>query len=181
MPRTGAGRRYAEAAFQLAERDGLVDAWQRDLVLAAGLARDERVARAVDSPAVPFAQRRKAVEQLMGRLGAGPGPRNLALLLAKRGRFAVLPDVSAEYDALVRESRGVVAAVVTTPAPLSEKELAGVRTRVEAIAGARVELATATDPALLGGLTIRIGDRLIDDSLRGRLERLRGRLIQGTS
>jgi F-type H+-transporting ATPase subunit delta len=181
MPLTGTGRRYAEAAFQLAERDGHVDAWQRDLVLAAGLARDARVARAVDSPAVPFARRRTAVEQLMSRVGASSGARNLALLLARRGRFAILPEVSAEYDALVRESRGVVAAVVTTPEPLSEKELAGVKARIEKIAGAKVELATATDPALLGGLTIRIGDRLIDDSLRGRLERLRGRLIQGTS
>ena len=180
MPRTGAGRRYAEAAFQLAERDGKVDAWQRDLALAAGLARDERVARAVDSPAVPFAARREAVEQLLGS-AVSPGARNLALLLAQRGRFAILPEVSAEYDALVRESRGIVAATVTTPAPLSHKELAAVRARVEQLAGASVELATATDPSLLGGLTVRIGDRLIDDSLQGRLSRLRGRLIQGTS
>jgi F-type H+-transporting ATPase subunit delta len=181
MARTGAGRRYAEAAFQLADRDGAVDAWQRDLVLAAGLARDERVSRAVDSPAVPFAARRKAVEQLMAKLGVSTGARNLALLLAKRGRFAILPDVSAEYDALVRESRGIVAATVTTPAPLSQKELAAIRASVEQLTGAAVELATATDPALVGGLTIRIGDRLIDDSLQGRFARLRGRLIQGTS
>jgi F-type H+-transporting ATPase subunit delta len=181
MPRTGAGRRYAEAAFELAQRDGAVDAWQRDLALAAGLARDERVARAVDSPAVPFAARRTAVERLMGKLAVSTGARNLALLLAQRGRFAILPEVSAEYDALVRESRGIIAATVTTPAPLTEKELAGVKARVEQLAGARVELATATDPALVGGLTVRIGDRLIDASLQGRLARLRGWLIQGTS
>ena len=180
-PRTGAGRRYAEAAFQLAEGDGKVDAWQRDLTLAAGLARDERVSRAVDSPAVPFTVRRKAVEQLMGKLGVSPGARNLALLLAQRGRFAILPEVSAEYDALVRESRGIVAATVTTPAPLSKTELAAVGARVQELAGAAVELSTATDPALVGGLTVRIGDRLIDDSLQGRFARLRGRLIPGTS
>ncbi len=180
MPRTGAGRRYAEAAFQLAERDDLVDAWQSDLVLAAGLARDERVARAVDSPAVPFEARRGAVVQLLGS-AVSTGARNLALLLAKRGRFSILPSVSAEYDALVRDSRGIVAATVTTPEPLSAEELARVMTRVEQLTGARVELGTATDPALLGGLTIQIGDRLIDDSLQGRLTRLRGRLIEGTS
>ena len=176
----GAGRRYAEAAFQLAERDGTLDAWGRDLTVAAGLARDERVARAVDSPAVPFGQRRQAVEQLLGKV-VSPQARNLALLLAERGRFAILPEVSAEYDALVRKSRGIVAATVTTPAPLSEKELARVRARVEQIAGSKVELTTSTDPKLLGGLTIRIGDRLIDASVLGRLERLRGRLVQGTS
>ena len=180
MPRTGAGRRYAEAAFQLAERDSTVDAWQRDLVVAAGLARDERVVRDVDNPAVPFSARRSAVEQLLGP-AVSQSACNLALLLTKHGRFAMLPEVSAEYDALVREARGIVAATVTTPAPLSAKELADVKSRVEKLAGAKVELTTATDPALMGGLTIRIGDRLIDDSLQGRLTRLRGRLIEGNS
>src|ERR1035437_8826385 len=180
MHQVGAGRRYAEAAFQLAERDGKVDAWQRDLALAAGLARDERAARAVDSPAVPFGERRKAVEQMLGKL-VSPQARNLALLLAKRGRFAILPEVSAEYDGLVRKSRGIVAATVTTPAPLSAQDLVRVTARLVQLAGTKAELTMTTDPTLLGGLTIRIGDRLIDASVRGRLERLRGRLVQGTS
>ena len=180
MPRLGAGRRYAEAAFELAAGDAQVDAWQRDLVLEAELAGDERVVRVVNSPAVPFGERRKAVEQMLnGRVSAQA--LNLALLLAQRGRFSILPDVSAEYDALVRKSRGIVAATVTTPEPLTKEELAQVTARVEQLAGAKVELTTTTDPKLLGGLTIQIGDKLIDASVQGRLERLRGRLVQGTS
>jgi len=176
----GAGRRYAEAAFQLAVSGGAVDAWQRDLALVAGLARDERIARAVDSPAVPFAERRKIVEQMLGTR-VSPQLRNMALLLAKRGRFADLPDISSEYDALVRESRGIVAADVTTPTPLSEKDLAQVRASVERLAGGKVELTTSIDPRLVGGLTIKIGDKLIDASVEGRIGRLRGRLVQGAS
>jgi F-type H+-transporting ATPase subunit delta len=106
---------------------------------------------------------------------------NLALLLAERGRFAVLPDVTSEYDALVRKSRGIVAAAVTTPAPLSGEELAAVKKRVEQLAGAHVELSTAIDPALLGGIRVQIGDLQIDASVSGRLERLRARLVQGAS
>ena len=180
MPHAGAGRRYAEAAFELATRDKAVDAWQRDLAFAAELARDERVARAADSPAVPVAERRKVVRKLLSKR-VSPLALNLALLLAERGRFAVLPDVSTEYDALVRKSRGIVAATVTTPAPLSERQLAAVKKRVEQLAGAHVELSTATDPTLLGGLRVRIGDLQIDASVSGRLERLRARLVQGTS
>ena len=180
MPRFGAARRYAEAAFELAERDRTIDAWGRDLALVAELARDERVARIVSSAGVQSGKRRQVVEQLHGK-DVSRLALSLALLLAERGRFAILPDVSAEYDALVRESRGIVAAIVTTPTPLSEKELAGVRARVEQLVGAKVELEAATDPGLLGGLTVRIGDRLIDASVRGRLERLRARLVQGTS
>ena len=180
MSRIGAGRRYAEAAFELAVRDEKVDAWQRDLALAAALAGDEGVVRIVDNPAVPFGKRRKVVEQLLVK-HVSPQALNLALLLAKHGRFGVLPSVSSEYDAKVRQTRGIVAATVTTPEPLSAAELAAVRTRVEQLAGAKVELATGVDPGLIGGLTIKIGDRLIDASVRGRLERLRGRLVQGTT
>src|ERR1035437_3649494 len=180
MRHAGVGRRYAEAAFELATRDKAVDAWQRDLAFAAELARDERVARAADSPAVPVAERRKVVQKLLSKR-VSPLALNLALLLAERGRFAVLPDVSTEYDALVRKSRGIVAATVTTPAPLSERELAAVKKRVEQLAGAHVDLSTATDPTLLGGLRVRIGDLQIDASVSGRLERLRARLAQGTS
>ena len=123
MSRIDAGRRYAEAAFELAIRDDKVDAWQRDLALAAEMTRDERVARVVDSPAVPFSERRKVVEQLLGK-HVSPQALNLALLLAKRCRFGVLPSVSSEYDAKVRQTRGIVAATVTTPEPLSAGELA---------------------------------------------------------
>ena len=180
MSRIGAGRRYAEAAFELAVRDESVDAWQRDLVVAAEMARDERVARIVDSPAVPFARRRKVVEQLLAK-HVSPGALNLALLLAKRGRFGVLPSVSSEYDAKVRQARGIVAATVSTPEPLSPAELASVLARVEQLAGASVELTTGVDPGLIGGLTIKIGDTLIDASVSGRLARLRGQLVQGTT
>jgi len=180
MPRVGAGRRYAEAAFELAQRDKTFDAWGRDLAVLAALAGDERIARAFDSPAARTGARRDAYRKLLGKQ-ISPQARNMAFRLIERGRFGILLEVSAEYDALVRKSRGIVAAIVTTPQPLSDGEMAGVRARVEELAGAKVDLTTATDPALLGGLTIRIGDKLIDASVRGRLERLRGALIQGTS
>jgi F-type H+-transporting ATPase subunit delta len=180
MSRIGAGRRYAEAAFELAVRDDAIEAWQRDLALAAEMARDERVTRIVDSPAVPFARRRKVVEQLLDK-HVSPQALNLALLLAKRGRFGVLPSVSSEYDAKVRQKRGIVAATVSTPEPLSPGELATVQARVEQLAGASVELTTSVDPGLIGGLTIKIGDKLIDASVSGRLARLRGQLVQGTT
>ena len=180
MSTVGAGRRYAEAAYELAVRDDSIDAWQRDLALAAAMAADGRVVKLVDSPAVAFGTRRKAVEQLLsGRVL--PQALNLALLLAERGRFGIFPSISSEYDAKVRQTRGIVAATVSTPEPLSSADLAVVKKRVEALAGSQVELTADVDPTLIGGLTIKIGDKLIDASVRGRLERLRGRLVQGTT
>jgi F-type H+-transporting ATPase subunit delta len=180
MPRLGAGRRYAEAAFELAERDGTVDAWRKDLTVACELAQDERVVRAIDSPAVAFAQRRKAVEALLASRVSRTAL-NLALVLAQRGRFALLPQVSDEFDELVRRSRGIVAATVTTASPLSATELAAVQARVEQLAGAKVELTTTIDPALIGGLCVKIGDWQIDASVSTRMDRLRKQLLGGTS
>ncbi|MGZ6273279.1 MAG: ATP synthase F1 subunit delta [Candidatus Limnocylindrales bacterium] len=180
MPRLSAGRRYAEAAFELAERDGTVDAWRKDLATACELAQDERIVRAVDSPAVAFVHRRKAVEALLGHRVSRTAL-NLALVLAQRGRFALLPQISAEFDELVRRSRGIVAATVTTAAPLSAKELAAVQARVEQLAGAKAEVSTAIDPALIGGLCIKIGDWQIDASVSTRMDRLRKQLLGGTS
>jgi F-type H+-transporting ATPase subunit delta len=180
MPRpSSTARRYAEAVVELAERDGTVDAWARDLTFLAALAADARVSRAVDSPAVDFANRRALVERLLaGRVSSQAV--NMALRLTRRGRFAILPSIQAEYDGLVRRSRGIVTVSVTTPAPLSKGDLAAIGARAEELAGGAVELTAQTDPSLLGGLTVRIGDRLIDASVRGRLERLRTRLLQGT-
>ena len=76
--------------------------------------------------------------------------------------------------------RGVVAATVTSAAPLEKAEVAAIGARLESMTGQTVKLATAVDPSLIGGLTVRVGDRMIDASVRGRLERLRDQLVAGT-
>jgi F-type H+-transporting ATPase subunit delta len=178
MPKKGPARRYAQAVFELATRDGKVDDWRRDIGYACGLSQDANVIRATDSPAVPFRDRRKVVEDLLGG-HVSSQVLNLALLLAERGRFSIMPVVSDEYDDLVRQSRGIVGVTVTSPQPLSESELEGLKHRIEQHAGARVEINTETNPALVGGLCVRIGDLQIDASLSGRLQRLRRELVQG--
>ena len=116
------------------------------------------------------------MERLLGdgRVRAQVG--NLVQLLARRGRISILPAVAAEYRRLLNEERGILEALVTSPAPLDEADLDALRRKIEAMTGARVEITGAVDPALIGGLTVRVGDTLIDASVRGRLERLRERL-----
>jgi F-type H+-transporting ATPase subunit delta len=179
MPRPStAARRFAEAAFELARRDGTLDRWNDDLRLAAGVAVEPDVARAVDNPAVPFGARREVLEHLLATR-ISPQALNLTLLLAKRGRLAVLPAVAAEYKRLVDRERGVVVATVTSAIRLEPAELDAIAVRVREMTGARAEIASAVDPELIGGITVRIGDRLIDASVRGRLVRLRDSIVAG--
>ena len=174
-----AARRYAEAVFDLAERDGAHDAWLGGLELAATVVGDPRVARQVDNPARPFAERRETLDRLLAAR-VSPAVLNLVRLLASRGRLDRLGAVAVEYKRLLDRDRGIVAAFVTSALPLDAAETAALRARVEAMTGATVDLRTSVDPAMIGGLTVRVGDTLLDASVRGRLERLRQQLISGT-
>lgn len=183
MARTTSSRRYAEAVFDLARRDGTEDAWLAALEAAARTFGSDAVLRIVENPAIPLVERRRAVRAALAGAAAEPvGGQldNLVGLLVERRRVALLAAVAREYRRLLDRQRGVVAAVVTSAAPLTADETAAVQARVEAMTGATVSLRSEVDPALIGGLTVRIGDRLLDASIQGRLERLRSQLLAGS-
>ena len=175
---TPAARRYAEAAFQVAMRDDELDGWRDDLALAADILGRAEVEPVVDSPAIATEDRLAVVDKLLeGRVR--PGALRLVRLLVERGRARELGRVSDQFVRLLNAHRGIVVATVTSAAPLTDDETAEIRKRVEAMADATVDMRTAVDPALLGGLTVQIGYRFLDASIRGRLERLRTQLNSG--
>jgi F-type H+-transporting ATPase subunit delta len=173
-------RRYAEAAFEIAERDGSMPAWLVAFDVAAARLSDPEATRLLASPAIPAEARERLLDRLLGGAVSGP-PRNLLALLVRRGRFELLPAVGAEFRRLYRLREGIVEATVTSAAPIDPAEIRVLEERLAATAGARVELSLKVDPALIGGLQVRLGDRLIDGSVRGRLERLRASLSASTT
>lgn len=175
---TRAARRYAEAAFEIAKRDDALDRWRDDLDTAVELIRDERVVRIVDNPALPFAERTRVIDELLtGRVM--PPVRNLVRILSERARIELLPAIAAEYVRQLNRERGIAIALVASAAPLTDDERAALTARLHEITGSQVELKETIDEALIGGLTVRVGDRLYDGSVRGRLERLRDQLVAG--
>lgn len=174
-----AARRYAEAAFEVALAENQLDEWQADLAAAVAMLGRPDVEPTVHSPAVPLKERVEIVRQLLEPRIAR-GPLRLVTLVVERGKVHALPRISEQYARLLNKHRGVVMATVTSAAPLTDDETAAIRTRVEAMAGATVELTRKVDPDLLGGLTIQVRDQLLDASIRGRLERLRDQLHAGT-
>jgi F-type H+-transporting ATPase subunit delta len=173
-----AARRYAEAAFEIARRDGTLERWLDDLRLAADVVTQPDAARVVDNPAIPFEMRREVLGKLLEHR-VTPHAYNLVLLLAERGRLSAAPAVAAEYKRLVDLERGVVVARVASAVPLDTAELEAIGLGVREMTGSQAEIVTVIDPDLIGGITLRIGDRLIDASVRGRLERLRDRIVAG--
>jgi F-type H+-transporting ATPase subunit delta len=176
--RDTAPRRYAEAAFEVAMRDGTVETWRSELDAAGTIAADETVGRALANPAVALEQREAMVQSIFGTVVGRP-VFNLIGLMLRRGRIEQLPRVAAEFRRLDNARLGITLATATSAAPLNPDEVRALTARMEQLTGGRVELDLRTDPSLLGGLVVRIGDRLIDGSVRGRLERLRNQLVSG--
>lgn len=173
---TTAARRYAEAAFELALRDDALDAWLGGLDLAVLLVGDAEVQRRVDDPSMPMLDRRAIIDRLLdGRVPAGVA--NLVRVLLQRGRIDRLSHVAVAYRRLLNQHRGIVEATITSAVPLGPAETEAIGARVEAMTGHAVDLTTLVDAGLIGGLTVRVGDSLLDASLRGRLERLRDQLV----
>jgi F-type H+-transporting ATPase subunit delta len=173
-----AARRYAEAAFEIALRDDAVDAWRRDLDRAAAVIADPAVAEGIHNPVIATAVREDAVRAGLGG-SVGRPVLNLILFMVRRGRIADLPRVAAEFRRLDDLRNGVTHAIATSATPLEPSEVDALTARLMQMTGGTVELAVETDPSLLGGLVVRVGDRLIDGSVRGRLERLRTQLVSG--
>lgn len=182
MPRKRTGtRRYAEAAFEIGLRDGTSDEWLAQLERAAAVAADKSTVARLQDPAIAFEVRASALVAGLGR-DVLPPVRNLLLLMLRRRRVDQIDQLAAEFRRLYNRRAGVVEATAISAAPLEDDELGRLRERVVQLAGRgrSVELSIEVDPGLLGGIQLRIGDQLIDGSVRGRLERLRNQLATTT-
>jgi len=167
-------RRYAEAAFEIGKADGTLETWERDLATLAEALGDPGLRRLVEHPAVPFAEKEKVLKRVA--TGVADEPLKLALLMIRRGRPAAIDAMVARFGELVRRERGISLAEVRTALPLDDAQRTAVTERLRALTGDRIEINEVVDDALIGGLSVRIGDRLYDASVRSRLERLRARL-----
>ena len=172
---TTTARRYAEAAFEIAERDGTTERWLAELDrIAAAVADDER--RAARSRTRTC--RSRSAMRLSARFSRTACCRRSTTWSAwsqRRRRLESIADIAGQFRRLYNLKRGHRRGRGTSAAKLDEREVDALRTRLEKMTGGRVELSLTVDPSLLGGIQVRLGDLLMDGSVRGRLERLRAR------
>jgi F-type H+-transporting ATPase subunit delta len=172
--RDTAARRYAEAALEIGRADGTLDTWERDLAALRDALADEQLRTLAEHPAVPFAEKERVIRRVAGDVS--PEALNLVLLMIRRGRPRAVPRMVEHFASLVRRERGISLAEVRTALPLDETQRDAVMDRLHELTGDEIEINEVVDEGLIGGITVRIGDRLYDASVRSRLERLRARL-----
>jgi len=168
-------RVYAQALFDAARDADAVDSVRRELGdFVAALAASASLRDVLADPQVETAAKQRVLVELTR--GGQPLLANVLRLLLDRGRFAVVPAVHSVFDDLADAEEGVVEVELVVAAELAPETEKKIAARVHEATGRRVELARRVDPEILGGLILRIGDVIVDGSVKGRIRQLRRRL-----
>lgn len=171
---SGLAGRYANAVFELARDQKAVDAVTTDLgSLRRALESSPDLARLVRSPVFSAEDQAKALKAILEKMGAHPLTSKLVLLLAHKRRLFALIQVIAAYEHLVAKSRGETEAEITAARHLNDGEIAELKSVLKTGLGKEPRLHSRIDPTLLGGLIVKIGSRMINSSLRTKLDSLR--------
>ena len=174
----GFAARYAIALLGIADdlratELGSADRIAADLMKLQGLIGADASFRAfLADPRLDAVKQRNGAFAVIERLGVGTEVRNLVGVLIMNRRLASLADVAAAYGAQLAARRGQQMALVTTAHPLSDTQRAQLAARLTEAGYSGVQIAEAVDPSLLGGLVVRVGARLYDNSLKSKLQRL---------
>jgi len=175
---TGLAARYAHALLGLADdrrtQDaGAVDRIAADLDRLFALWSEDAAFRAfIADPRLDAAAQRKGAFAVLARAGIGEEVRNLVGVLIGNRRLSQLPQVAQAFGALLAERRGQQTAVVTSAHALTDTQRAQIAARLTEAGFSGVRLAEQVDPSILGGLIVRIGSRLYDNSIKSKLQRL---------
>jgi F-type H+-transporting ATPase subunit delta len=173
-------RRWARALFDLGKETSSLADLNKDVTSFADIYAESDDLRVVlDNPLVPEAQREAILRDVASRLGVGATATNTLRLLAQKRRLAILPDLARQLARLTDEDANLLRAKVTSAAPLSEAYVGRLRVELEKATGKRVTIDQAVDPALVAGVVTQIGDRVIDGSLKARLQGFRETLLRG--
>jgi F-type H+-transporting ATPase subunit delta len=166
--------RYASALFELASETNAIDAVKADLDrFDALVAESPDLLRLVRSPVFSADEQLQALSAVLERAGIGGlTAKFLKLVTANRRLFAVRDMVKA-FGALVADNKGQATAEVTVAEPLKDDHTVALRNALKAVSGKDIDLAIKVDPSIIGGLVVKLGSRMVDTSLRTKLNAIR--------
>jgi len=171
---SGVAGRYATALFELAREERTVDSVKLDLDrFDAMITESADLTRLVRSPVFTSAEQVKALTALLDKAGIGGTSAKFLKLLAANRRLFVVRDVIRTFRALVAHFKGEVTADVTVAEQLSDRNLDALKGALKSVTGKDVDLNVTVDPAIIGGLIVKVGSRMVDSSLRTKLNSIK--------
>ncbi|HUN53194.1 MAG TPA: F0F1 ATP synthase subunit delta [Candidatus Sulfotelmatobacter sp.] len=171
---SGIAGRYATALFELAVEAKALDAVAADLDrLQAMIAESADLRRLVKSPIFGRDEQRRAIDAVVERAGLSAVVRRFVGVVARNRRLFALEDMIRDFRALLARHRGETMARVVSASPLQPNQLAALKAALREGVGREVNMEVAVDPELLGGLVLKVGSRMIDSSVRTKLQNLK--------
>lgn len=173
----GIAGRYATALFDLANSDNATDTVAQDLgALDAALENSEDLRALIGSALYGREAQSTAMAALADKMGLSQTVKNTLGLMAQKGRLFALPQLIASFNALVADAKGEVTAEVTSAEPLSKAQSEKLAETLSATYGKGVRISETVDPAIIGGLIVKVGSKMIDSSIASKLSRLQNNM-----
>ena len=170
--------RYARALLELATETNQVASVAQQLRRVADTYQSSDELRAVlNDPILEDTQRANLVRIIGDRLGLSNLVQNMLRVLVERQRMTALPEIAERLLKLSDDQAGIVKATVASAKPLTDAQIESIKSELERLTGRKVALERQQDPSLLAGVVARIGDHVIDASLRGRFQELEQKLL----
>lgn len=170
----GVAGRYAAALYDLAKDERSVVEVEKDLSKFTALCSESPdFQRMIKSPVIAAEDQGNALTSILSKVGVHTITLNFFKLLAKNRRLFVGPDIVSAFHALAAKARGEVVAEVTSAIPLSESHVADLRKALSAHLGKEIKLVQKVNLSILGGLIVKLGSRMIDSSLKTKLDNLK--------
>lgn len=176
MPITSFAKRYAQAVFEIALESKKLEEWRSDLGKIAQLMVDAEFAVLIENPKLPTELKPKLIQEKLGKIN--PLALNLAYLLMAKDKLKYADYIANEYERLLDDHYGITHAEVTTAIPLGDTDKQRLSHQLNTIAGKKVSVKLRVEPDILGGFIARIGDSLIDGSVRNKLNELKKSLAE---
>jgi F-type H+-transporting ATPase subunit delta len=164
-------RPYAKAAFSASVDSGDIAKWSTALQTLAVISKTDTVAELIASPSVSALEKAKAIANVAGD-DCNEGAANLLIVLAENDRFALLPEISTQFDQLKADHEKSADVVVTSAFELSDAQQKMLTEKLTSRLSREVTITVNIDSSLIGGVIIKAGDLVIDDSVRGKLSKL---------
>ena len=174
MKQTILARRYAKALFAVGTENDAYEAYNETLQGVAGLyTSTPEVADALTNPLYPVDIRMKVMAGLIGSLGVDKIMSNFLNLLVEKKRAEILPEIAEEFKIMVDDAKNISHGSVISAVELSDEIQAKVQATLEKLTGKKVELSTSVDPSLIGGIVAKVGDLVLDGSIKTQLAGLK--------
>ena len=170
----GVAGRYATALFDLAREGNQIEQVEGELAgFRSLLDSHEDLDRAIMSPAFTLAEKENVLSSVLSKAGVKGLTSDFLALVAKNNRLFAVRDIVGAFQSLVARDKGEVSALVTSASELSDKHKKALAKTLKSTIGQDVKIETQVDPELLGGLIVKVGSKMIDNSLRTKLNNLR--------